>query len=161
MLDGFSRRAAAVLATVALVSCSNDPAGPGGSVAELRGAPVSVDVAGRTLSLESHLWRDFMPITPPQGQPLAAVLRIHANTGALPSGLEASAVWVVYGDQVWATEDLEIRPPDAAQSYLEVVARNGPKWGPDVTVDVVVRLVDAEDRRWLLRAADQTILRTD
>ena len=161
MLGELSRRAAAVLATLAMVSCSDDPTGPGGSVAELRGAPVSVDVAGRKLSLETDLWRDFAPITPPQGRPLAAVLRIHANAGALPSGLEANAVWVVYGDQVWATEDLDIRPPDATQPYLEVVARNGPKWGPDVTVDVIVRLVDAEDRRWLLRAANQTILRTD
>jgi hypothetical protein len=39
------------------------------------------------------------------------------------------------------------------------VAREGPKWGPSVTVDVVVRLTDGR-RAWLLRAADQPIAGT-
>lgn len=162
MLGGSIRRTGAVLAALALASCADDPAGPGDTAAELRAAPLSVDIDGRSLSLEAHLWRDFMPIAPPQGRPLAAVLRVHASAGTPPAGLEAIAVWVVFGDQLWATETLEIRPPDGSgQPYLEVVARDGPTWGPGVTVDVIVRLRDSARRTYLLRAANQPIGRTD
>ena len=126
---------------------------------ELRGAPTSITLGGKTLVLETYLYRDFMPVSPPNGKPLIAVLRVKTADGsAFPSGVRADGAWVVLGDEVWSAAVGEERFPSA--SSYEVVARNGPKWGPGVTVDVVVRLrEDGEEHR--LRASNQPIHRTD
>ena len=146
-----------------LLGCSSDPAGPRPRPApELRATPVRVTVDGTALLLESYLWRDFQPSSPPDGKPLIAVLRIKSADGSeVPQGVRADAVWVVFGDDVWAAPIAEERPRGAPAEGFEVVARDGPKWGPGVTVDVVVRLRDAAGRTVLLRAPDQPIHRTD
>jgi hypothetical protein len=41
------------------------------------------------------------------------------------------------------------------------VARDGPKWGPGIEVDVVIRLRDAAGRHVLLQAREQLVHRTD
>jgi hypothetical protein len=38
---------------------------------------------------------------------------------------------------------------------------DGPKWGPDIYVDVVVQIIDEEGNAYLLRASDQEIIRLD
>jgi hypothetical protein len=72
----------------------------------------------------------------------------------------ADGAWVVFEDDVWATEVEEEFPRDVVAPSYEVVARGGPKWGPGVFVDVVVRLRH-EGREVLLRAPNQRIDRTD
>ena len=149
-------------AVLALAACSGeDTTGPT-TPAELRSAPAAVSVAGQTLVLEAHLWRDFMPVSPPDGKPLVAVLRVKAQGGGAPSaGVQADRVWVVNGDAVWEATPVEEHPRGAMGPWLEVVARDGPKWGPGIRVDVIVRLRDAAGRSYLVRAADQLIGRTD
>ncbi|HKJ93901.1 MAG TPA: hypothetical protein VJ957_12100, partial [Longimicrobiales bacterium] len=77
----------------------------------------------------------------------------------LPDGLHADSSYVVYDGQVWAAPVTEEFPTQAF-SVLEVIARNGPRWGPDVTVDVIVRFRYGT-QSFLLRAPDQTIHRVD
>ncbi len=91
-----------------------------------------------------------------------ASIRISASDkGAFPSSLKVDRLWAIKDKgQVWETELAgEGRQPAANQ--LEKVARNGPKWEPGTKVDVVVRLVDKDNRTYLLRAAQQLISRTD
>lgn len=129
---------------------------------ELRSVPVSATADGKDLVLTPYLWRDFMPAAPPDGQPLVAVLRIGPSDGsAVPPTIRADAAWVVFGEQVWAAPVREDRFASPDPVYYEAVIRNGPKWGPGVTVDVVVRLRDSAGRAVLLRAANQAISRTD
>lgn len=101
-----------------------------------------------------------MPPSPQDGRPLTAIARVQTvDRTPVPATLRATDVWVVLGSDVWRAAVREERPrSDTAPDY-EVVARDGPKWGPDVTVDVVVRLTDGR-RDWLLRAADQRIAAT-
>jgi len=56
---------------------------------------------------------------------------------------------------------VEEQPRGAGAAAFAVVARNGPKWGPGVEVDVVVRLRDAAGHGVLLQAPGQLIGRTD
>jgi hypothetical protein len=150
---------AAVLASVIMVACAEDALAPS-PVAELVNAPVKVRVAGVDLTLETYLYRDFQPITPPNGQPLIAVVRVKTANGAtLPAGLDAEVLHVLYGEDVWAASPVEEHPA-TAPGVLEVVARNGPEWGPGVTVDVVLRLRHG-GTTLLLKAAAQQIHRTD
>jgi hypothetical protein len=68
-----------------------------------------------------------------------------------------STVWVVFNDAVWSAAAQDERFGTDTSPFYEAVARDGPKWGPGVTVDVVVRVSDGA-RSWLLRAADQPIV---
>ena len=153
------RHAILLIAVVALSACeARTPLSPAGS-GELRTAPTSILVEGRTLTLRATLWRDFMPISPPDGKPLAAALQVQSSSGTVPTSLRAAVVYVVLGGDVWTTAALEERSRTETAPAYEVVARDGPKWGPDVNVDVVVRLTDGS-RSWLLRAPHQRISAT-
>lgn len=149
-----------VILTAGSTSCSGDsitdPSPP-----TLENAPSRVTIGGSELKLEAYLWRDFQPVSPPDGKPLIAVLRVRtADGGRLPDGIRVDQVSIVYNDDVWSAP-VEEEFPSAQPSVLEVVAREGPKWQPGISVDVVVRIRDAEGRVYWLRAADQPIHRTD
>ena len=125
-------------------------------------APRVVSVDGATLRLEASLWRDFQPISPPDGKPLIAGLRVITVDGApIPSTLRADSVWIYNGSGVWAASVTEEQLRTAGASFFDVVARNGPKWGPGIEVDVVVQLRDAAGDAVLLQAPRELIGRTD
>ena len=110
------------------------------------------------------MWRDFQPVAPRDGRPLVAIFWISTvDSTALPSEMTADAAWVVDGQKVWDTWFIDDEPPlSERQPYqLYEVARDGPKWGPDIAVDAVVRLRHAEAQTYLLRAPSQYIIRTD
>jgi len=127
-----------------------------------RTASTSVALAGKTLVLSASLWRDFQPISPPDGKALAGVLRVSAADGSgVPSSVTADSAWLFMGSQVWQTTPVESGSRDGASPGYELAVRDGPKWGPGVAVDVVVRLRDGSGPSVLLRAASQLIRRTD
>lgn len=128
---------------------------------QLENAPTQVRVAGHDLVLGAYVGRDFMPIAPPDGHPMVAVLRIRTVDGRpFPAGVTADKVSVLYGGDVW-TAAARQEPASQRPGTLEVVARDGPRWPPGATVDVVVYLRDAAGGEHLLRAANQRIERSD
>jgi hypothetical protein len=151
------------------VGCSDDPftgtlrpVVPTVPLDQLAAAPDTLAVAGCDLTLETYLWRDFMPISPPDGKPLIALIRVvEANQQEIPAGIDARYLWVVNGAQVWATTFSDEPRPETPKHVLERIARNGPKWGPKIEVDVIVGVTTASGDLYLLRAADQWIHRTD
>jgi len=135
------------------------PTTPGAvSASDLTTAPTKIVLAGKTLILGTSLWRDFMPIAPPDGKPLVALLQVKTGDGSsVPATVSADTVWVIHGAQIWSGLLQEERSRAETMPLYEVVAREGPKWDPGITVDVVVRLRDASGRAFLLRATDQVI----
>ena len=116
---------------------------------------------GHDLTLEAYVWRDFQPISPRDGRPMVAVLHVKTTDGRpFPAGVTADQVTVVYGELVW-TAPARVEHPSWLPHMMEVVARDGPKWGPGVNVNVVVRLRDAQGREHWLGAANQPIHRTE
>lgn len=160
---------AAVLAAGSACSGGADPFAPSGlGPAELRQVPTSSGtLAGFTYRVESYLWRDFMPTVggSPSGSPLMAALEVTVNddTASFPASVTVDRLWVVNGEQVWETRPREEQPrgADGHPETLSVMAREGPRWGPGIAVDVVVRLRAANGAVLLLRAAGQPINRTD
>ena len=149
------------LAACALLAACDPPTTISTLPTEFATIPTVVQVAGHELALEAHLWRDFQPVAPPDGQPLVAVLYVKTTDGGpFPAGVTADQVTVVYGEERWTAA---ARQENAGwrQDILEAVARNGPRWGPHVNVDVVVRLRGPGDQVHLLRAPNQRIGRTD
>jgi hypothetical protein len=135
-----------------------DSSGP--SIPDLLAAPEQIEIDDRKYILETYLWRDFMPPTPPDGQPLIALIWVTATDSlAFPPTIDADRLWIVNDELVWETEfSCEERPDDPNRIHqLEKIARDGPKWGPSIQVEVIVRVADSQDSTYLLRAADQWI----
>jgi hypothetical protein len=145
------------------------------SIKDLRNAPTEVVLDGRSLSLSAYAWRDFMPgtLNAPDGSPMMVGLKIAtADKKPFPNGVRMDRVWVLFGEQVWETSKLRDQvksPPDNKDLWVncsespvcQVTAREGPKWGPGVFVDVVVRLTDSVGQHHFLQAPKQYVRRSD
>ena len=151
------------------------------SINDLRNTPTEVVLDGKSLSLSAYPWRDFMPTISdiplgPDGKPMAVVLKVTtSDKKPLPSGVRADRVWVLFGEQVWEISELKQHAKgipsnkDSREQWIncpdlpvcEFTVRDGPKWGPGVFVDVVVRLTDKDGRRYLLQAPKQLVKRSD
>ena len=141
-----------------MAACADDPTAP--STSEITNAPVEIRVAGVDLTIEAYLFRDYAPVSPADGKPLIAGVRLKAADGQeLPADLRAETFHVVYGEEIW-TPRLVQEWPSTSPGELELVARDGPKWPTGSTVDVVLRLRYG-NTTLLLKAEDQQIHRTD
>lgn len=131
---------------------------------QLLASPDTITVEGRKLYLSTYMWRDFQPISPPNGKPLIAIIYVTAtDTAKLPNSISADAVWIVFNNQVWKSwfTNEQIASSELRPNRIVKIAREGPKWGPHVNVDVIVRVLDGRGNIHLLRAPDQRIGRTD
>ena len=101
-----------------------------------------------------------MPVSPPCGKPLIVVARlVETDSLAIPSNVVMDSLWVVNGEDTWATVSGERRSRQPDQ--IEEVARGGPKWGPGITVDVGVRVRTGSEEAHHILATNQRIDRTD
>ena len=130
-------------------------------LAVLQTAPEIANIGDVSYALEAYLWRDFMPVSPPDGKSMIVLVRaIELDSEEFASDIEACCLWVINGHDIWTTrfsdEGRPLRPPNE----LEKVARDGPKWGPGIWVDVVVGLRDGEGNLYLVRQSNQLIDRT-
>ena len=140
-----------------IVACESGPAGPSLPIKVLKAAPETLAIAGRDYTLETRLNRDFFPLCPPDGRPLTVVAHVvAAGEEAFPAALDADRVWVVNGEEVWEASLVDGKVPAPANELVRS-ASNGPRWKPDLYVDVVVRLLDTKGNMYLIRAADQKI----
>jgi len=131
------------------------------SLQDLRAAPEKIEINGTEYTLETYLWRDFMPICPPDGRPLVALVKVKApGETAISSKIDATRLWVVKGKEIWETEFAN-EEGSAIGDTLEKIGRDGPKWGPGITVDIVVKIIDLKSgKSYLLKASNQYIHRT-
>src|SRR5262249_15256435 len=143
-------------------------------VSDLRNAPTSVVMGNRSFSLSAYPSRDFMPgMWGPDGSPMMVGLKVtSADKKPLPSGVRMDGAWVLFGEQIWEASDLRGRTASqdrrkdswincSGSPVCETTVRDGPKWGPGVFVEVVVRLTDSEGQHHLLQARKQYISRSD
>ncbi len=129
----------------------------------LLSAPEEIQIANKTLFLETSLWRDFQPVCPPDGEPLIALIWVVTkDSSEFPSSITANRLWVIK-DKKWVWETEFSNEQTIPWPYkLEKVARNGPKWGPGIYVDVVVGIIDENNnKKYLLKVTNQYIFRTD
>jgi hypothetical protein len=146
-----------ILALPLVLACNEDVSAPTSEVPdmtleELLNAPETLDVGQQQYRLETLLWRDFMPISPPNGKPLIAFVElVNEDQGTIPDDVDLVYIWVVNGSRVWAATF-----PDGT-GQTEGTARGGPKWGPDIFVDVVVAATTGSSGIQLVRARAQEI----
>ena len=117
-----------------------------------------VNVGNITYSLETYMWRDFMPISPPDGKPLIVIIWVHAlGVDDFPLSTIIERLWLIDGSYITST--LHTEEYSVNGNTLEMVFRNGPKWGPGIFVDVIVKLIDM-DFGFCVKAVNQTIHKT-
>lgn len=143
------------------------------SIKDLRTAPTVVVLDNKSLHLSAYPWRDFMPGSGgSEGSPMMVGLRVtSADKQPLPSGLRMDRAWVLFGEQIWEVPDFNFKGRIAGQQkdswikcpvspVCEISVHGGPRWGPSVYVDVVVRLTDSEGREHFLQAPNQFVIAT-
>lgn len=151
----------AMAAVLVLVSagCQN-PVTPSLTMEDLLTAPLAIEIAGRQFTIETHLYRDFMPLDNAGGSPLFVVVYLTAvDLQPFPADIDGTRIWIVNGKWVWETDFAdESRPRDQAHLYqLTKIARDGPKWDVGTQVEVVVRATTSTGSSQLLRATKQVI----
>jgi hypothetical protein len=148
------KKAAFAVVLILISGCKNPFSPDHPSLKDLLAAPEEITIDGRSLTLETYLWRDLMPGAGQKG--LLALIRVTAiDRQPFPSGVDADRIWVVYEGAIWETE---LSEPNMDTPYqLAKMARGGPEWGPSVYVDVIVRIVHINGNRYLLRASHQFI----
>ncbi|CAF4055582.1 unnamed protein product, partial [Rotaria sp. Silwood2] len=121
-----------------LLIVATDLEGPSIAWTVLSSASERVSIDGNEYRLETHIWRDFMPICEKSGRPMIAILYIKTvNSSLVPSDIKVDIAWIMLGNdsqaQIWKTHVLEEQPrqSDVNRHYIRAIARNGPKWGPN------------------------------
>ncbi|MGA2784859.1 MAG: hypothetical protein ABSF09_09210 [Candidatus Bathyarchaeia archaeon] len=152
--------------TLILFGCSDNVVSvpPDIPINQLLASPDTIRIGTRQLYLSTYMWRDFQPISPPDGKPLIAIIYVTGiDTAQLPGSISTDAVWIVYNNQVWKSwySNESIPPDELRPNRIVKIARNGPTWGPNVYVDVIVRVHDVNGATLMLRAPNQWINRVE
>jgi hypothetical protein len=113
-------------------------------------------------SLDAYLWRDFMPISPPNGKPLISInWLINVDTIPIPANIELKQQYVIYNDSIWIA-DYEAETHTTPSYKIEKISRNGPKWGPKIYVDIIAKISDTKTKTdYFLKRKNINIIRTD
>jgi hypothetical protein len=128
----------------------------------LNASTEQLTIDGNTLELHAYLWRDFMPISPPDGKDLVSInWLMDVDSVNIPASIQLLEQYVINGDSLWRdsyTDEIRETEP----YILERVSRNGPKWGPNIEITVVAKIIDTHTNteHFLIRE-NQPILRTD
>jgi hypothetical protein len=133
----------------------------GASLAALRAVPLRVSISSTSLRISVFLWRDFQPTFDRDGHLLIAAVRVSTVAEALLPEISAGRIAVIRRGQAWIAPMVEENPYSRGDSHLEVVARNGPRWGPGILVDVILELRDSSGKAHLIRVPDEEIERTE
>jgi len=89
-----------------------------------------------TFFLTSYLWRDFMPIAEENGSTLMCVVHlIEQDSLNIPNSLELRKIYIINGNNVWYS-DIEGITKENTYKIRGGVG-GGPKWGPNIKVDVI------------------------
>jgi hypothetical protein len=150
-----------IILLVILTACNNDKEEIEGSIIItpewIDHVPTEITFEGYSYILEAYIYRDFMPGVGPEGSNLIAGIHlIESDSLAIPNGVDIDLLWVVNGSFSWVVEyDFEHQShPDYT---IEKVAHGGPKWGPDIFVDAVVRVTSETGETHYIKIKDQMI----
>ncbi len=109
-----------------------------------------MDIDGTRLYLSSELWRNFMPMTPPDCTSLVAYIKIiDCDSTAIPQGVEVECVWVINGGKVWSSWLADEGTAEADDYEMAMIARCGPAWDVDTEADVIVRVKYEGDSNYI------------
>jgi hypothetical protein len=145
-------------------SSSEDNTASALTVAELRSAPQEAVIGGKSVKLTPGLFRDFQPgdDMTEDGRPLMFAANLATSDDSpISKKVRVDRVWVIHQEAIWTSQIKERYARPANTNSIFFVAEGGPKWGPNVSADVVIRIRDAEGQSHLLYSPNCLIERSD
>ena len=122
---------------------------------ELKSAPKSVTIGKNTFYLTTYLWRNFMPVAEENGGSMICVNSLTEKDSLSISGsIKLIKQYVIKENEVWAADYTEITKPNPY--IIKGVVRDGPKWGPNIEVDIVCEF-EQTGKIYRILAASQKI----
>jgi hypothetical protein len=103
----------------------------------------SIDVGGRSLVLEPHVWRDYSLGDRPGASGAYFSGTVRSTAGSVPDSIRLLQFWIVLDADVWSGLPNDVRRwthPQTGAVTFEAYARNGPLWPPNEVVRVVLRV---------------------
>ena len=126
----------------------------------MQSAPDTITVEDKQLYLTTWLYIDFGDKNYWAYETLfVGCFILSTDKKSIYDLITVETVWIVYKNQVWHSQLREwgMAPrsiwPELAMESVD----RGPKWGPDVYVDVIIKVIDKKGNPQLLRAPNQLI----
>jgi hypothetical protein len=124
------------------------------SADELRSSPTNVIIDGSSFTLDATVWRDFSPPTSSDGDPMRSTIHLNLISGPeILNQVHLVRQYVIMGDEVWAADLFNLT---IGSSTYEGTSENGPKWGPNISVDVVLEFT-YNGKSYKILVTDQNI----
>jgi len=123
----------------------------------------TLEIDNQTLVLEAYLWRDFMPgPSNENGSSLNAINRlVSIDSTSMPGSIDLIRQYVIHNDSIWLS-DYEEETRSSPDYKIEKISRNGPKWDPQIQVDVISKIYNSDSKKdYYLRLKDVYIERTE
>ena len=121
-------------------------------------------IGSNSFVLDAYLWRDFMPISPENGQPMISInWLVSTDLAKIPDNISMVKQYVFFEDKIWIAEYENEAPAPSLPAYkLERISRNGPKWGPKIYVDVISNIYDSKtNKNYYIERKGVYVERTD
>lgn len=125
---------------------------------ELRSSPEKINVGNNNLVLTTFLWRDFMPVAEKNGSPLYCINKLtDTDSTTISNDIFLKKQYVIKDNEIWTAEYSEIK--ESPEFILEGFIKNGPKWGPGITVDIICEF-EIQGVTYRILAKSQLIIAT-
>ena len=134
-------------------------------IEQLKGKAVDTLIIGsNSFVLDAFLWRDFMPISPKDGKPMIAInWLISTGSVKIPDNISMVKQYVIYKNEIWEADyENEDPAPSLPEYKMERISRNGPKWGPNIYVDVISKIHNSKTNKdYYIERKNVYVARTD
>ena len=126
--------------------------------AELRSSAENIAIGNNNLILATYLWRDFMPIAEENGSKMICInMLTEVDSIPILGTIILKKQYLIRDNEIWTADYSEIKKNTVF--ITEGVVRDGPKWGPNIEVDVVCEFENSGTTYRIL-AKSQLIIKT-
>jgi len=133
-------------------SCEDENNIPNYSKETLYSSSDTLTIEDHVLTLDSFLFRNLMPGYDENRSKLHCLTKlIEINEDSILFQYSMNYVWIYYGFEMWESELSDEDSQTYDVNKIEGRASNGPRWGPNVYVDVFVEISDLYGHDYLLK----------
>jgi|SRR5690554_241548 len=126
---------------------------------DLKSSPENIVLGNNEFVLTTYLWRDFMPIAEENGSPMMCINYLtEKDSLTITHSIKLKKQYVIKGNEIWTADYSEIKNPN--DFTIEGVVREGPKWGPNINVDVICEF-EVSGITYRILAKSQKIIKTE
>jgi len=147
-----------IICSIFIISCSDPISSPSDiPIDELLSAPETLSIDNKNIVLNTSIYLDLMPGV--SETPMIVQINLETvDSSDIPTSINPKSLYIVNQSEVWKTFFSNESPRESEIKPFRIVkkAREGPKWGPNIFVDIIVSL-EISNKIYLIRVSDQYI----